>query len=226
MALVAGGWSMGYRYPKLEYLRKWPVDVPEGRLIYDDGEKPEAFYRVESGCIRLLRHDQDGRRQILAFCLPGDVFGLDFCAARPMSAEAAAASKLSRFPIHQDMRGGPQSDCSALLAESSRLAGRLMESLVGFGKASTEDRVIWFLNRMAERQNAPEGRARVVHLPMSRCDIADYLGMAPETLSRTMAKLVASGRIVQRGRTLLLGGPCQRSRTPVGRLTESCLAAL
>lgn len=217
---------MGYRYPKLEYLRSWSVDAPAGRLIYDDGEAPEAFYRVETGCVRLVKHDCDGRRRVLAFRLPGDLFGLDFCESRPMSAEAAADGRLTRFPIHQDMRGGPHGDCSAILAASSRLAGDLSEALVGFGRTSSEDRVIWFLNRMAERQDAPEGRARILDLPMNRGDIADYLGIAPETLSRIMAKLAAAGRIVQRGRTIVLGRPCHKLRTPVGRLTETCLAAI
>ncbi|MDZ4317453.1 MAG: helix-turn-helix domain-containing protein [Phenylobacterium sp.] len=215
---------MGYRYPRLEYLRKWPVAVPSGRLIYDDGEAPEAFYRVESGCIRLQKHRHDGRRQILAFCLPGDVFGLDFCEFRPMAAEAAAASKLTRFSIHQDFRDG--GDCSALLAESSRITGALSETLIVFNLSSASDRVVWFLNWLAERQGAWQGSARVVHLPMNRLDIADYLGLAPETLSRTLTQLVAAHRIRKRGRTIWLGAPCQRSQTPVGQLPESYLSAL
>jgi len=211
---------MGYRYPKLEYLRHWTITAPNGRQIYDQGETPEAFYRVESGCIRLQIHSAEGRRQILGFCLPGDIFGLDFCESRPMAAEAVAASKLARYPLLQDLRGGENSDCSALLAASSQIAGQLTEALMGFGHSSATDRVVWFLNWIAEKQAAQKGGRRVVQLPMSRCDIADYLGLAPETLSRVLGQLVEARRIEKVGRTIVLEAPCSRSRTPVGRLAE------
>lgn len=211
---------MGFREPRIEYLRHWPISVPNGRQIYDAGEVPEAFYRVDCGCVRLQVLTPDGRRQILGFCLPGDVFGLDFCDVRPMGAEAATVSKLSRFPILQALRGGDKDDCSGLLAASSQVAANLTGGLIGVGQVSAAERVIWFLNWIAERQGLRAGGQRVVHLPMSRRDIADYLGLAPETLSRILKQLVGKGRIEKRGRTILLGAPCAQGSTAVGRLVK------
>jgi len=202
-----GFYLMAYHQPKIEYLRNRSMAVASGRRIYDEAEVPEAFYRVEAGCIRLQIHGPDGKRQVLEFCLPGDIFGLDFCDARPMAAEATTTSKLTRFPIHQELRGGTRDDCSALLTASSRIADNLSQILIGFGQSSVAERVVWFLCRIAERQGAPQARARMVHLPMNRRDIADHLGIAPETLSRTLTQLVEAGRIKKAGRSVMLVAP-------------------
>jgi CRP-like cAMP-binding protein len=205
---------MAYRHPKLEYLRHWPIGVPSGRLIYNEGEAPEAFYRVDLGCVRLQTYREDGRRQVLAFCLPGDLFGLDFSGARSTAAEATTMSKLTRFPLHQDLKGGVGHDCSALLAASSKISENLSAAIIGFGLSSAAERVMWFLNWLAERQGARARHACIVHLPMSRRDIADYLGLAPETLSRTLTHLAESGRIEKFGRKVLLApahGPLRAS---------------
>lgn len=177
----------------LDCLRHWRVEIPKGRVIYDAGEAPKAFYRVEMGCVRLQVNGDDGRRQILAFCLPGDVFGVDLERPRAMAAEAAAASELTRFPISERLGAAwrPE-DWAGVVDASSKLVGVLAAHLMGLAHASAEERLMWFLDGLAARQgvNRANGALRP---PMSRRDIADFLNLAPETLSRTFSRLVAQG---------------------------------
>ena len=158
-------------------------------MIYDEGEAPAAFYRVERGCVRLQVFRDDGRRQVLAFCLPGDVFGIEFNAARTIAAEAAACSELTRFPIAVITDTQLlSSNVVALMSAAAELITTLSGHLKGIGHAAADGRVVWFLDWLANRQQVkPEGG--IVHLPMNRRDVADFLGIAEETLSRTCARL-------------------------------------
>lgn len=167
--------------------------APKGRVIYDEGEPPKAFYRVETGCVRLQVNCEDGHRQILAFCLPGDIFGVEFEGARPAAAEAAAACELTRFPIAALNEGGLEAgSMTSLVSAASDMIVALSMHLKVLGHGSAEDRLMWFLDWLADRQGVSR-HGGVVLPPMSRRDIADFLGLAQETLSRTFTRLEALG---------------------------------
>lgn len=170
-------------------LKRWRISAPKGRMIYDQDEEAEAFYRVESGCVRLQVNREDGGRQILAFHLPGDIFGLDCDGRRHAAAEAAIRSELTRFqaPPPLGMSANPGA-AAAVACAACEMVNALAGHLMGLGHANAEDRVRWFLGWLAERQGIDACNARL-HLPMSRRDIADFLDLAPETLSRTMRRL-------------------------------------
>lgn len=182
------------RHHDIDRLVHWTVSVPTDRIIYHQGEAPRAFYRVEAGCVRLQVNRPDGRRQILAFCLPGDVFGLEFADVRPMSAEAVAAARLTRFQFDPDGEEIAQTSMVGLLAAACEMSTILSLHLTGLGLNLAEERVTWFLDWLAGRQGV-DGKGGPLFLPMNRQDISDFLGLAQETLSRTFARLEAHGAI-------------------------------
>lgn len=198
------------RSAALDQLRHWRVAAPKGRVIYDEGEAPKAFYRVETGCVRLQVNCDDGHRQILAFCLPGDIFGVEFDGARTSAAEAAATSELTRFPICGLTEGTSLAakSMTSLVAAASDMVLTLSMHLKGLGHGSAEDRLMWFLDWLADRQGVSR-EGGVVQPPMNRRDIADFLGLAQETLSRTFARLEVQDllRVTDKRRVILRPRP-------------------
>ncbi len=177
--------------------------------IYGEGEPAEYYYQVVTGAVRTYKVMQDGRRQIGAFYLPGDVFGLEAGKAHDFSAEAIAESTV---------RLARRSTIVAMAARDSDLAADLwMHTAGGFrsaqehmlllGRKSAEERVASFILDLARRVSADQ----IVELPMSRQDIADYLGLTIETVSRTLTLLEGkeaiglptSRRVVLRSRASL-----------------------
>jgi len=152
--------------------------------IFGESEAAEYFYQVVTGAVRTYKVMQDGRRQIGAFYLPGDVFGLEAGERHGFSAEAIVDSTVrvvrrSTIVALASRDGALAADLWALTAGGLRLA---QEHMLLLGRKSAEERVATFLLNMAERKPAAE----VVELPMSRQDIADYLGLTIETVSRTL----------------------------------------
>lgn len=184
--------------------------IPFGRgvEIYGEGEPAEYVYKVISGSVRTYKMLNDGRRQIAAFYLPGDVFGLEPGDEHTFSAEAV--SQCSVLVV-------ARSAVTALAAKDVAVARQLwsltayelqkMQDHVLLLIKSARERVASFLVQMAARM--PE--AKEIDLPMSRRDIADYLGLTIETVSRMLTQmeshatiaLPTSRRIVLRNRGLL-----------------------
>jgi len=182
---------------------------PRNAEIYGENELAEYFYKVISGAVRTYKILSDGRRQIGGFYLPGDIFGLEFANEHTLSAEAMADAtvlviKRSRLTALAARNAGVAGELFALAGyEVQRLQERILLLI-----KSAQERVVGFLLEMAER--VPAGHA--IELPMSRQDIADYLGLTIETVSRTLTSLEGSAaievptsrrRIVLRNRTAL-----------------------
>jgi CRP/FNR family transcriptional regulator, nitrogen fixation regulation protein len=176
--------------------------------IYGENEPADYLYKVVSGTVRTYKVLVDGRRQIGGFYLPGDMFGLETGDEHTFSAEAITDCKIIVIK---------RSAVVALAARDNEMA-RQMWALTGRELQRAQDRILalirsaqervaGFLLEMAER--ASEGGA--VELPMSRQDIADYLGLTIETVSRTLTQLEKSAtieiptsrRIVLRNRSAL-----------------------
>jgi CRP/FNR family nitrogen fixation transcriptional regulator len=170
-----------------------PVTFERNVEIYGEEEPAEYFYQVVSGAVRTYKVLQDGRRQIGAFHLPGDVFGLEAGEEHAFSAEAIA---------HSVVRVAKRSGIVAMAARDSELAADIFgrtagslrqaqEHMLLLGRRNAEERVATFLLDMARRESS-EG---VIELPMSRQDMADYLGLTIETVSRTLTHLEAKAVI-------------------------------
>ena len=185
-----------------------PMPFARNAEIYGEDEPAEYLYRVVSGAVRTYRVLHDGRRQIGAFLLPGDMFGLEAGATHATSAEAVADSvvlviKRSAVIALADRDPDVARQLWTLTAKELGRAQNHMLVLV----RNAQERIASFLLEMAERAPGADS----VELPMSRQDIADYLGLTIETVSRTLTQLEAeaaialptSRRVVLRDRSAL-----------------------
>jgi CRP/FNR family nitrogen fixation transcriptional regulator len=185
-----------------------PMPYARNVEIYGEHEPADYLYKVVSGAVRTYRVLTDGRRQIGAFHLPGDMFGLELGETHGCSAEAIADSVIlviKRSAVvalaERDIDVAGQ-----LWALTARELGRAQHHMMLLVR-NAQERIATFLLEMAER--APAGDA--VELPMSRQDIADYLGLTIETVSRTLTQLEhdaaialpSSRRVVLRNRSAL-----------------------
>jgi CRP/FNR family nitrogen fixation transcriptional regulator len=157
-----------------------------GQEIYAQGEKAGSIYQVEFGAVRVYRLLADGRRQISAFYLPGEVFGLEADASHHFFAEAIIGTSIRMFSIL-----GSADISQKLLTLTLRSLTRAQEHLLVLGRQTAAERVAAFLLDLAERQ----GGIEQVDLPMSRMDIGDYLGLTIETVSRVFTRLKEKGII-------------------------------
>jgi CRP/FNR family nitrogen fixation transcriptional regulator len=189
--------------------------MPFGRNaeIYGENEHAEYVYKVISGSVRTYKVLNDGRRQIGAFYLPGDIFGLEVGDEHAFSAEAIIESKvlvIKRSALVA-LAGRDNEVARRLWAMTANELQRAQDHIMLLIKTAQE-RVAGFLLEMSSR--APAGNE--VDLPMSRQDIADYLGLTIETVSRTLTQLENSAAIaVPSSRRIVL-----RNRGALNRLNS------
>jgi CRP/FNR family transcriptional regulator, nitrogen fixation regulation protein len=179
--------------------------------IYGENEPAEYLYKVVSGTVRTYKVLLDGRRQIGAFYLPGDMFGFETADEHTFSAEAITDCKI--IVIRRSAVIGLATRDNDVARQMWTLTARELERVQGRSLLlikSAQERVAGFLLEMADR--APCGGA--VELPMSRQDIADYLGLTIETVSRTFTHLEKAATIeVPKSRRIVL-----RNRSALSRL--------
>jgi CRP/FNR family nitrogen fixation transcriptional regulator len=165
------------------------VRFSRNETIFNDGDEAKNCYKVISGTIRLCKHMSDGRRQIADFLLAGDFFGFMQFGTYKFTAEAVGDVVLMCYPQGQVARlsgAMPNLRGRLLVLLSQRLLG-MQDHLVMLGRQTAKERVASFLIHIAERSDAEEGLA--FDLPMSRQDIADYLGLTIETVCRMLSEL-------------------------------------
>lgn len=165
--------------------------------IYGQQEPAQYLYKVVSGAVRTYTITEDGRRQIDAFHLPGDVFGFESGAAHRYAAEAIVESEVIAAARSAIERAAEQSGAAAreLWSLTARQLGRVCDHALVLGRKGAAERVVSFLLDMATRQTP----GAAVTLPMSRTDIADYLGLTIETVSRCFSKLAGERAITLAG---------------------------
>ena len=185
------------------------VSFPRNAEIYGENEPADYVYKIVSGTVRTYKVLVDGRRQIGAFHLPGDLFGFETGDAHAFSAEAIADCRIIviRRSTVEALAARDNEVTRQMWTLTARELRRTQEHLLLLIK-SAQERVVGFLLEMADRSSS----AGVVELPMSRQDIADYLGLTIETISRTLTSLEkaavievpTSRRILLRDRAALL----------------------
>jgi CRP-like cAMP-binding protein len=169
-----------------------PMQFARNAEIYGEGEQADYLYKVVKGTVRTYKVLNDGRRQIGAFYLPGDMFGLESGAEHSFSAEAItnATVLVIRRNAVTALAARDTSVARQLLAMTGRELARVQNHIMLLIQTAQE-RVAGFLLEMAERVQGQNE----VELPMSRQDIADYLGLTIETVSRTLTQLEHSAAI-------------------------------
>ncbi|MBB4263017.1 helix-turn-helix domain-containing protein [Bradyrhizobium sp. CIR3A] len=160
--------------------------------IYSEDEAAEYLYQVVSGAVRTYKILEDGRRQIGAFYLPGDIFGFEAGESHISSAGAICETQLlmvkrTALIVH----ASHERELTRQLWDAMALELRRFQEHMMLLISSAEDRVVAFLLDMSRRAT----KNAAIELSMSRQDVADYLGLTIETVSRTFSQLEQNGVI-------------------------------
>lgn len=159
----------------------------KGTEIYGEKEPADYVYQVKIGAVRSYKLLSDGRRQIGAFHLAGDIFGLENGGEHRFTAEAIVDTTVRLIKRHslELVAGNDAIVARNLLSMTTDNLQHAEDHMLLLGRKTSLERVAAFLIEMDQRLTA----AGVMALPMSRRDIADYLGLTLETVSRALSRL-------------------------------------
>lgn len=167
--------------------------------IYSEDEDAHFVYVIDKGIIRITRHSEQGDRQVMAFLWPGDLFGLSDRGHYVNTAETLTPATLLRFPLQrlQSLLLRETQLQLHLLVKAANVLRETQHQIIVLGRQDSLSRVASFLldlsHHVAFHDNAPTN----LRLPMSRVDIADYLGISSETVTRALSKLEDDGLITR-----------------------------
>ena len=179
----------------LDLLEQFGVSVTVRRdeEIYQKDGAADYCWRISSGCVRRVEYLDNGLRHVNAFLLPGDLFGLD--EGRSFTAEAVISTALRRYP-----RGAVEALAKSNPELSMRLGALTIKNLrhayqqmILLSRKTAAGKVASFVLEMDQRIGKSNNGA--LSLPMGRADIADYLGLTKETLSRVLTDMTRQGTI-------------------------------
>lgn len=172
--------------------------------IAAQGAKAEYCFQILSGCVRTVRLLEDGRRQVGEFLFAGDVFGWETVGLHDFSAEAVTPAVLRRVPLAAivDRAESDGAFAHELCRYSAEQVRRARGRLVSLCRKTAAERIASFLAEMRDRLAVSP--RETIELPMSRCDMADYLGLTIETVCRGLTELRRLGTIsVDRARIVI-----------------------
>ena len=179
--------------PELSTPAGVPMSFSRNTEIYAEGETSGYVYKVVYGVVRVSKLLPDGRRQISAFHIPGEMFGFEADEVHHASAEAVGPTKVIAFKWEgvRGMEKQPANFVRELLSRTVLGLSHTQNHLLLLGRKNALERVAAFLLEM----NARTGGSSILDLAMPRHDIADYLGLTLETVSRMLAELKDMGTI-------------------------------
>jgi CRP/FNR family transcriptional regulator, anaerobic regulatory protein len=165
--------------------------LPAHAMLVSEGDDADCFFNVTSGAVKLYKLLPDGRQQIVGFLFPGDFIGLAVRDTYAYSVETIGPTTACRFERRK---------FEALLERFPDMGFRLrerasdelaiaQEQMLSLGRKSAKERVASFLIQLSSRAGRLGLPTNPIQLPMTRADIADYLGLTIETVSRTMTRL-------------------------------------
>ncbi|AFL54790.1 MULTISPECIES: Crp/Fnr family transcriptional regulator [Sinorhizobium] len=174
--------------------------IAPGSAVFWEGDAAKNIFEVVEGTLRAYRILNDGRRVILGFVRAGDLLGVSLRGHYLYTVEAITPVEVRRLPKH---RFDSLSEREPHLNEQlfSKLCDEMaaaQDQMVLLSRRSAEEKLAGFFLLMARGQ--VQKRGMIIELPMTRLDIADYLGMTIETVSRTITKLAGCGVIATVGR--------------------------
>ncbi len=179
--------------PVLDQLRSIASieQFPRQTAVLWESEPAECVFEVTKGVLKLSKMLPDGRRQIVGFLYPGHVLGLAVDGQYTYTAETLTEVEAFRYPrsrLDQLVDETP-SVGQHLLALTSDELRAAQDQMLLLGRKTAREKVASFLLMMCERSGGGDGFEDSVHLPMNRVDIADYLGLTMETVSRILGEL-------------------------------------
>lgn len=179
----------------------WPrgaaLLVARDAPVFVEGEPARRWYRLASGSVRLCRVLRDGRRHISEFVFPGQFFGFESGSLHVQTAEAIEPASVIAYDC-ESIEQRVVDDAAARHAVRKLLMDRIAEAqerIMMLGRLNATGRLAAFLLVMAQRRTKANPLGLVADLPMSRIDVADYLGLTVETVSRLFTALRGRGAI-------------------------------
>ena len=183
-----------------------PVETFEaGMAVFWQGDDARHVFEVVEGVLRVFRILSDGRRVITGFLYPGDLLGVSLKEHYLYTAEAVTRTKLRRYEhvrFQDEINRTPELRPQLFACLCDEMAAA-QDQMVLLARKSAEERVASFLLVIARRLGAQQTQP-VVEIPMTRLDMADYLGLTIETVSRTMTRLTHCGVIAPSSRHALV----------------------
>lgn len=167
----------------------WHLNLTPGQALFHEGDPATRVFTVTRGALKLYKLLPDGRRQVTGFMYPGDFLGISVADEHAFTAEALKPAQLCWFPRNRfdDFVEGHAEMERELYHVAAHELAAAQQQMVLLGRKSAAERMASFLIMLADKPKRGSGGDRFVELPMSRTDIADYLGLTKETVSRVMS---------------------------------------
>lgn len=167
-----------------------------GAHVFREGDAASHIYEVQTGILRLTRVLENGRRQVIAFALPGDIVGFPNGDLHHTDCDALGPCEviLHRREALEHGDGDPETH-RRLLVAALREISAMQDHFMMLARKSATEKVASFLMVLTERIGIRQGGSSTIELKMNRADIADFLGLTIETVSRTFTHLRKSGVI-------------------------------
>jgi CRP/FNR family transcriptional regulator len=175
-----------------------PVEsIDQDLALFWEGDAADHVFELREGALRLFKMTPDGRRAITGFILPGEFLGVSYKDRYICTAEAATAARFQRYPrakLHTILSQSPGLGHELLAMACDELSAAQDQMLL-LGRKSAHERIASFLLSVARRLSPDAIAVAEIDLPMSRLDIADYLGLTIETVSRVLSRFKTEGLI-------------------------------
>ena len=168
------------------------MQVDREKAVFREWDSAEHVYTVTEGTVRLSKMLVDGRRQVIGFVGPGDFLGIAYSDTYAYTAEAVTPLSLCRFPrrrleaLFNEMPGLEK----RVLGVASNELRAAQDQMLLLGRKTAVEKLSTFLWKWTQHALRRGGSLESIDLPMNRTDIADYLGLTTETVSRTFTRLV------------------------------------
>jgi len=209
---LSNEFSPATRLPEISRPRRAPAATPQrkqqavGTHLFREGDIASNIYEITSGVFRLTRVLENGRRQVIAFGLPGDIIGFPNGTLHHTDCEAIAPAEVIAYRRNalDAFEGSPETQ-QRILHAALREISAMQDHFMMLSHKSAMEKVASFLITLVQRTGTPIGNYTTCTLPMSRADIADFLGLTVETVSRVLTRLRKENVItLERTKTVLI----------------------
>jgi CRP/FNR family transcriptional regulator len=194
----ASGFFAGFDVAAAPADRQPPVKrLSRHEMLFSEGDSGGKYYEVLEGVVCSFRVLHDGRRQILSFSYPGDIVGIGHELECKCSCEAVSSARVRSIPaaaLARSLDERPDLARKLFSVATSELAS-MHDHFVMVGRKSATEKLASFLLALARREVGAEAKIATFQLPMTRTDIADFLGLTIETVSRRFTALRKLGVI-------------------------------
>lgn len=191
---------------RLDRLTRQRSTYQRGDAVYHQGQGFHALYVVRSGAVRVAFNDANGGQQVLGFRLPGEILGIDALLDDTHRSDATALERTTvcevPFTRLEDLFQQLPGLQRKMMRELGREVAQVQQHVLAMGRQQALERVALFLRGLLERYDRLSRPTDCVRLPMGRSDIACYLGLAVETVSRALGRMEEHGVLTASGRHL------------------------